>query len=158
MKIDKSWYIKPKDKSFPSDISAGGVIIRIEGNKLLIALIRDPKFDDYLLPKGRLEKGEGFEDAAKREIAEETGLNDLTLVAELGAKERLTFEKNEWRTTHYFLFLTEQADGTQNLQEDESYILKWFDIDNLPPMFWPEQKELIEENRERIKRLIKGLG
>ena len=154
MKIDESWYVKPKDKNFPFDVSAGGVIIRIEGNKLLIALIKDPEFDDYLLPKGRLEKGESFEDAAKREIAEETGLNNLKLISKLGVKERLTFEKNEWRTTHYFLFITTQKDGVQNLQEDEDYVLEWFDFDKLPPMFWPEQKELIEENREKIKKLL----
>ncbi len=154
MKIDKSWYIKPKDRNFPSDVSAGGVVIRSENEKLLISLIRDPQFDQYLLPKGRLEKGESFEDAAKREIAEETGLNNLELIDKLGIKERLTFEKSEWRVTHYFLFLTDQKDGVQNLQDEENYELEWFDLDKLPPMFWPEQKDLIEENREKIKKLL----
>ena len=154
MKIDKSWYIKPKDRNFPSDVSAGGVVIRSENEKLLISLIRDPQFDQYLLPKGRLERGESFEDAAKREIAEETGLNNLELIDKLGIKERLTFEKSEWRVTHYFLFLTDQKDGVQNLQDEENYELEWFDLDKLPPMFWPEQKDLIEENREKIKKLL----
>lgn len=156
MKIDKSWYIKPKSKNFPSDVSAGGVIIRIEGNKLLTALIRNPEFDDYLLPKGRVEKGESLENAAKREIAEETGLSKLKLIGKLGIKNRLTFEKDEWRTTHYFLFLTKQKKGTQNLQVNENYVLKWYPIDDLPPMFWSEQRELIEENRKKIKRLVRG--
>ena len=154
MKIDESWYKKPKDKNFPSDISAGGIIIRVQINKLLIALIRDPKFNDYLLPKGRLEKGESIENDAKREIAEETGLNNLNLITKLGIKERLTFKKSSWRKIHYFLFSTHQKSGTQNLQEEENYVLEWFDIDKLPEFFWPEQKELIEENRDKIKRLV----
>jgi 8-oxo-dGTP pyrophosphatase MutT (NUDIX family) len=107
------------------------------------------------LPKGRVEKFENLEDAARREVLEETGISDLTLVEKLGIKERLTYEKNEWRTMHYFLFLTEQKNGKQNLQEDENYEFGWFDFDNLPTMFWPEQKELIEENREKIKNLVK---
>ena len=157
MKIDKSWYVKPKDKNFPRDVSAGGVVLRFENEKMLIGLIKDPQFSDYLLRKGRSEKGENFEEAAKREIAEETGIYNLTLISELGIKERLTFKKNEWRTTHYFLFLTTQKSGTQDLQEDEDYTLEWFDFEKLPPMFWPEQKELIEENHEKIKRLIVAL-
>src|SRR4030066_2463596 len=100
MKIDGSWYIKPRDINFPSDVSAGGIVIRIENETFLIGLIKDPQFSDYLLPKGRLEKGENSEDAAKREIMEETGLNNLKLIIKLGVKERLTFKKNEWRTTH----------------------------------------------------------
>jgi len=157
MKIDRSWYIKPKDKNFPSAVSAGGVVIRMTNKKLFIILLKDKKFDDYLLPKGRIEKGESLENAAKREISEETGINYLMLICKLGVKERLTFKKNEWRTTHYFLFSTSQERGVQNLQEgEEDYIIEWFDFDNLPDFFFPEQKELIEENRGRIKKLVLG--
>ncbi len=33
-----------------------------------------PRYDDWSLPKGKLDKGESFEQAAVREIEEETGL------------------------------------------------------------------------------------
>jgi 8-oxo-dGTP diphosphatase len=39
-----------------------------------IILVHRPRYDDWSFPKGKLDKGESFEDAAVREVAEETGL------------------------------------------------------------------------------------
>ncbi len=151
MKIDKSWYIKPKGKKFPTKLNAGGVVVRKSGSEILIALIRDRDFEDYGLPKGGMEDGEDLIKTAKREISEETGLSDLKYICKLGVEERLTYEKNKWAITHYYLFTANQEKGTQNLQEGENLEFEWFNIDKLPNFFWPEQKKLIEENLEKIK-------
>ncbi len=58
--------------------AAGGVVER-DGR---IAVVHRPKYDDWSLPKGKLERGESFEAAALREVREETGLR-CTLGAEL---------------------------------------------------------------------------
>ena len=50
--------------------AAGGVVVR--GDTLL--LVHRPRYDDWTLPKGKLDEGESFEDAALREVEEETGL------------------------------------------------------------------------------------
>jgi len=39
-----------------------------------IILVHRPRYDDWSFPKGKLDKGESYEDAAVREVAEETGL------------------------------------------------------------------------------------
>jgi 8-oxo-dGTP pyrophosphatase MutT (NUDIX family) len=44
-----------------------------------VVLVHRPRYDDWSFPKGKLDKGESFEEAAVREVAEETGL-----VCELG--------------------------------------------------------------------------
>jgi 8-oxo-dGTP pyrophosphatase MutT (NUDIX family) len=58
--------------------AAGGVVVR-DGRVLLV---HRPRYDDWTLPKGKLDAGESFEDAAVREVQEETGVR-CTLVREL---------------------------------------------------------------------------
>jgi len=50
--------------------AAGGVPLR-DGRVLLV---HRPKYDDWTLPKGKLDPGESFEEAALREVEEETSL------------------------------------------------------------------------------------
>jgi 8-oxo-dGTP diphosphatase len=40
-----------------------------------IAVIHRPRYDDWSLPKGKLDPGESFEDGAVREVLEETGVH-----------------------------------------------------------------------------------
>jgi 8-oxo-dGTP diphosphatase len=50
--------------------AAGGVVVR-DGR---VAVVHRPRYDDWSLPKGKLDAGETFEAAALREVWEETGL------------------------------------------------------------------------------------
>ena len=50
--------------------AAGGVVVR-DGRVLLV---HRPKYDDWTLPKGKVEPGESDEECALREVEEETGL------------------------------------------------------------------------------------
>lgn len=53
--------------------AAGGVVWKIDDGVLLVILVHRPKYDDWTLPKGKLENGETHEQAARREVEEETG-------------------------------------------------------------------------------------
>ena len=61
--------------------AAGGLVVRDDGR---LAVIHRPRYDDWSLPKGKLDPGETFEDAALREVEEETGLR-ARIVDELPA-------------------------------------------------------------------------
>ncbi len=52
---------------------AGGLVWRQAGGEKQIALIHRPRYDDWALPKGKMEKGEDWETTALREVEEETG-------------------------------------------------------------------------------------
>ena len=64
------------------ETSAGGVVVRLEAGHPLFLLIRD-SYKNWGFPKGHLEPGETPDAAAMREVAEETGLGDLRLRAEI---------------------------------------------------------------------------
>src|SRR3954470_4647558 len=57
---------------------AGGVVLDADGR---IAVVHRTRYDDWSLPKGKLDAGESFEQAALREVEEETGLRARPLRA-----------------------------------------------------------------------------
>lgn len=79
--------------------SAGGVVVYVLDGDPHFLLIRDP-YQRWGLPKGHLEAGEATEDAALREVREETGLKDLRLGPDLGEID-WTFRKGG-RLIHKF--------------------------------------------------------
>ena len=153
--IDASWYTRPEN--IPDRTSAGGVVVRLEADRLLVALVGgEGARRGYILPKGGVESGESLEEAARREIEEEAGLSQLVLLRALDVLERLNWARTCWTTVHYFLFSTEQMEGRPT-DEEYDYRLEWFPLDALPDLFWPEQRRLIEENREAIRSMITRL-
>ena len=148
--VDESWYQRPAGMA--EHLSAGGVIVRRQGDALYFAVVGEGEMQGYVLPKGHVERGEEIETAARREIEEEAGLSDLRLLAELGVCERMDFRKTGWKKTHYFLYLTEQAEGRPT-DPNHAYVLTWLPLDGPLNLFWPDQRELIESNRQKIKEL-----
>jgi len=61
-------------------LAAGGVVWRRRADgEVEVVLVHRPRYDDWSLPKGKLDPGETDEQAALREVQEET-----TVLAELG--------------------------------------------------------------------------
>ena len=94
-RIDETWYKRPPGT--PEHLAAGGIVVRRAGEKIEVAGVREGEMSGYFLPKGKVERGESFEVAARREIEEESGLGYLVLLDDLGVRERLDFEKRAQR-------------------------------------------------------------
>ena len=54
--------------------AAGGVLVDLSKGTPRYLLVHRPRYDDWTFPKGKLDRGERFRDAALREVKEETGL------------------------------------------------------------------------------------
>ena len=61
----------------PVERSAGAVIFRKEGGKIYYLLLRY-QAGHWDFPKGNIEKGEKLEETVKREIKEETGIEEIS--------------------------------------------------------------------------------
>lgn len=81
-------------------LGAGGVVFNEEKDKILF-ILRNGVWD---LPKGKIDYGESDEKAAIREVCEETGVCDLTLVKRLEPTYHIYFSNNEayLKETHWF--------------------------------------------------------
>ena len=97
--------------------AAGGVIVR-DG---LVALVHRPRYEDWTLPKGKLDPGESFRDAALREVEEETGLR-CRLVREL---EPVSYADARGRPKVVRYWLMEVEDDPGFTANDEVDELRW---------------------------------
>jgi 8-oxo-dGTP diphosphatase len=81
--------------------AAGGVVTRrAPDGTVEVVLVHRPRYDDWSLPKGKLEPRESVEDAAVREVEEETGIRcDL---GEQLASQRYTDRRGRPKIVHYF--------------------------------------------------------
>lgn len=93
-------------------VSAGGIVLNARGE---VAVVRNgPGLPWWGFPKGHVDPGEKILEAAMREIKEETGIADLSLVRELGSYERYKGkpgggdDTSELKTIYMFLFTTTQ--------------------------------------------------
>ena len=60
----------------PAIVAAGGVVWRRDlDDEVEVLLVHRPRYDDWSLPKGKLEEGEALISCAYREVLEETGLS-----------------------------------------------------------------------------------
>ncbi|MGZ3948978.1 MAG: NUDIX hydrolase [Ktedonobacteraceae bacterium] len=87
--------------------SSGAIILREIEGELKIALAHHQRTDkSWVLPKGHVEEGETIEEAALREIHEESGLDNVQLIKHLGTIMRESVKSNGdlvQKTIHFFL-------------------------------------------------------
>jgi ADP-ribose pyrophosphatase YjhB (NUDIX family) len=152
-RIDGSWYTRPAGST--TRIGAGGAVVRSANGGLLIALVKEVELGDdhYVLPKGGVEPGEDIESAARREIAEESGLSDLRYLGALGVLARQNYKKSYWQTSHYGLYTTAQIAGV--IADPDNYGLDWFPLRSLPPMFWPDEEQLLLSHADFIAAMMR---
>jgi 8-oxo-dGTP diphosphatase len=106
----------------PEVRAAGGVLVRPGPDGLEVAVIHRPKYEDWSLPKGKLDGDETFEQAALREVEEETGVR-----AELGPELspiHYRDRKGRSKLVRYWLMRVLEGEFQPGSEVDE---LRWLD-------------------------------
>ena len=110
--------------------SAGGIILRDVKGELKIALAQRRKNSKpWTLPKGHVDPGESLEQAALREIYEETGLQNVQLLKYLGSFFRESLKSNgdiEQKTIHFFLAYSPASKAFSEPTDPSFLEVGWF--------------------------------
>ena len=113
------------------EISAGGVVYRRDGEEIEVVLASRRTRRGELawgLAKGGIEEGESHEEAAVREVKEETGY-DAEIEASLGdTRYFYVWEDTRIRKTVHF-FLMRCTGGDPDDRDDEMEDVRWFPLD-----------------------------
>jgi 8-oxo-dGTP diphosphatase len=129
--------------------ASGGVVWRrTKEGAVEVALVHRPRYDDWSLPKGKLDRGEGWEDAAVREVEEETGLR-CVLGEEL---EPVAYDdsKGRHKVVRYWL-MEARGKGAPFEPNDEVDELRWMPApDAGAALSYPADRGLVAQAVERL--------
>jgi len=135
------------------EVSAGGLVIDTTGTMGLLIGRYDHKDASgkrilWSLPKGHIEEGETPEQAAIREVAEETGITS-SITKSLGVIDFwfMAGGKRIHKTVHHFMFT--ETGGTLLAQESEVDEVSWFPLSEIVErLAYPDEKKLIARTAE----------
>ena len=133
------------------EVSAGGLVIDTTGALGLLIGRYDHKDLSrqrilWSLPKGHIEAGETPEQAAIREVAEETGITS-SITQSLGVIDFwfMAGGKRIHKTVHHFMFT--EVGGTLLAQESEVDEVSWFPLSEIVErLAYPDEKKLIAKS------------
>jgi 8-oxo-dGTP diphosphatase len=122
--------------------AAGGLVWRRGGDGTVEVLVAHrPKYDDWTLPKGKLEPGESHEMAALREVFEETGLR-CRLGRELPATRYHDRHGRAKRVRYWEM----EVEGGEFVPNHEVDAVRWVDLDTAARMLSYERDRALLES------------
>lgn len=110
---------KPAIQDVVRETTAGGIVFRrSEKGEVEILLTQDAK-DRWTIAKGHIEPGETPRQTAEREIQEETGLKEMTVMNHLGKTQFRYRRQNSLVLMTMHIFLVKALGDTNKLTKEE---------------------------------------
>jgi ADP-ribose pyrophosphatase YjhB (NUDIX family) len=142
---------EPDERHYPAHPIVGiGVVVWCRGRVLLIRRGKPPRAGQWSLPGGAQQLGETIEEAARREVREETGVS-LQRCELLTVVDMIDRDNSGAVRYHYTLvdFRAETDDVTLTAGDDADEA-RWFDPDQLDRLgLWSETRRIIDLSRRR---------
>ncbi|WP_436868362.1 NUDIX hydrolase [Mammaliicoccus sciuri] len=123
-------------------ILVGALVLIFNKDKQVLLQLRSDN-ESWGLPGGTMELGESFEEAATREVYEETNLEiqNLKFITNFSGKDyHMVYPNGDQAYTVTALFESEEYEGELSADIKETQNLKFFDIDKLPQNISPPVK------------------
>lgn len=153
--------------SLPYRPAAGVMLVNHQG-KVFVAQRLDTDLEAWQMPQGGLDEGEDPEEAALRELEEETGISRRHVEILARTEEEFLYDlpddligklwQGRWRGQRqsWFLLRFHGTDQDVNLAtaEPEFRAWKWADPSELPAMIVPFKRKLYEDVLEAFARWL----
>lgn len=143
---------KKKSFSYPYPrpaVTADVAIVTLEATpRVLLIQRKDAPFaGSWALPGGFVEENEPLDDAARRELKEETGVEGVELT-QLGAFGDPGRDPRGWTVTIAYLARVRPGD-VEPIAADDAVDAAWFSLVELPPMAF-DHADILEQVRRRL--------
>ena len=152
-------------KKLPLRIGVGAIVLN-KKNQVFVGKRKDNPVDKWQMPQGGVNEGEDLTEAMKRELHEETGIQNIKILNEiegwfeyelpnylLGKIWRGKFrgQKQKW-----FIVKFLGNDEEINLEMDKPEFIEWqwLDIENLPNVIVDFKKKVYEQLLPKIRNFI----
>lgn len=130
--------------------SAGGIVMRYIDGEVKILVSQHSKHHGWDFPKGHIEAGETSEDAALREVMEETGVKG-EIIEKTGQTQYFYFEDGErvFKTVTFFLMkYIGEGEATTAFEVSDKV---WLAVDEVEArLTFKDTKKLWEEAKKKI--------
>lgn len=121
--------------------AAGGIVVRDDGHGPQVLVVHRPAYDDWSLPKGKLDLGEDDATAAVREVEEETGVR-AQVIGDAGSIDYID-RRGRPKVVHYFVMMVMDDPGTRE-SDNEVDLVAWWPISQArTALTYPRDCELL---------------
>ena len=152
-------------KKLPLRLGVGAVVLN-KKNQVFVGKRKDNPIDKWQMPQGGVNTGENLIDAMKRELHEETSIQNIKILNEIDGwfeyelpknllgkiwKGRYRGQKQKWFVVKFL-----GNDGEINLQTDKPEFIewRWLDIENLPSVIVDFKRKVYEQLLPKIRNFI----
>ena len=152
-------------KKLPLRLGVGAVVLN-KKNQVFVGKRKDNPIDKWQMPQGGVNTGENLIDAMKRELHEETNIQNIKILNEIDGwfeyelpknllgkiwKGRYRGQKQKWFVVKFL-----GNDGEINLQTDKPEFIewRWLDIENLPNVIVDFKRKVYEQLLPKIRNFI----
>ena len=135
--------------------SAGGIIFKKEKGEVKVLVTQHSKHKGWEFPKGHLEIAETSEQAALREVEEETGVKAKVL-EKAGTTQYFYYDDDKqkcFKTVNYFFMqFLELGEATTASEVSDK---KWLPVEKVEAQLtFKSTKEMWEKAKKSVKRLM----